>query len=441
MVSDFTSFSTTEPTIKMRTNNNTNQSSKSITTLCNQYGNNVKEYVFSIKKCPFGMVISPTFPLPTTSLIDFSLVDKLALPITDVQYRKLIYCGHKMRIVGKVSVTVQCVKDGSTADNVHIRAFVVLDLHNNLDVDSIASSKMSMRLTGAASLDNTSPSEIPTTIGSPCQQSSTSPLEAAGLSTSPPAGGSLSTLSPSGGPLSMPPIAGGSLSMPPAADMIAKDEEMFAEDAKDKEMFAKDANSKEMVTVNAKTRETIAEDVHTKQVDVTDSTKARIMARNVPERPPTHAELVARSEARRVRAHSRDNTDVCPDLHYHVRAIADTACLSPHAANLSLLDALFARADIEKETETQIQILLDVDGDGQLDEDPDGVKFTFITHDGSCYRPGHGRFKCSVDCSMKDDPPHNCGYHPDWILPHSFSVCGRRCKGAFCKCIRGGIFN
>ena len=18
---------------------------------------------------------------------------------------------------------------------------------------------------------------------------------------------------------------------------------------------------------------------------------------------------------------------------------------------------------------------------------------------------------------MKDDPPHNCGYHPDWILP------------------------
>ena len=157
--------------------------------------------------------------------------------------------------------------------------------------------------------------------------------------------------------------------------------------------------------------------------------------------PLTHADLVAKSEARRVRAWSRDNTDLYPDLHHHVRAIADTASLSPHAANLSMLDAMFGKADVRAEVEEQIQVLLDVDGDGDLDEDPDGVKFTFIKYDGSLYKPGHGRYKCNSDCSMRRKPPHNCGYHPDYLFPINFSCCSSKCKGAFCKCIRGGSFD
>ena len=62
--------------------------------------------------------------------------------------------------------------------------------------------------------------------------------------------------------------------------------------------------------------------------------------------PNTHADLVAKSEARRVRAWTRDNADLDPDLHHHVRYIADTASLSPHAANLSMLDGMFGKADV-----------------------------------------------------------------------------------------------
>ena len=134
----------------MRTNQT---SSSSIQTLFNQYDNGVREFVFSVRKRPFGMVTSPSLPVPTTSLIDFNLVEKLNLPVTDLQYRKFTYCDKKMRIVGKISVTVQSVKNGSPADNIHVKALVVLDLNNSLDVDSVAGSKMAARL---GDFDNTS---------------------------------------------------------------------------------------------------------------------------------------------------------------------------------------------------------------------------------------------------------------------------------------------
>ena len=106
-----------------------------------------------------------------------------------------------------------------------------------------------------------------------------------------------------------------------------------------------------------------------------------------------------------------------------------------------MLDAMFGKADIKVHPEEQIQVLLDVDGDGDLDESPDGVNFTFIKYDGVRYKPGHGRLICSSDCYLKRNPPHNCGYHRDWIFPIDFSPCSSRCRGAFCKCIRGGTFN
>lgn len=94
--------------------------------------------MFSVRKRPFGMVTSPSLPTPTTSFIDFSLVEKLGLPVTDLHYQKLTYCDKKMRIIGKVSITVQCIQEGAISDNVHVQALDVLDLHTNLDVDSIA---------------------------------------------------------------------------------------------------------------------------------------------------------------------------------------------------------------------------------------------------------------------------------------------------------------
>ena len=44
----------------------------------------------------------------------------------------------------------------------------------------------------------------------------------------------------------------------------------------------------------------------------------------------------------------RNNTDLSPNLHLHGRVIADTTSLSPRAANLSMLDAMFAKADVTR---------------------------------------------------------------------------------------------
>ena len=354
----------------MRTNQTS--SSSTITTLYNQYENDVKEYIFSVKKRPFGMVTSPSLPPPTTSYIDFNLVDKLGLPMTDVQYRKLTYCGKKMRIVGKCAITVQCVRDGAASDNVHVRADVVLDLSSQLDVDSIPGVKMLSRLQSPA---------LPAT----CSESPALPVT---CSESPALPATCSE-SPSS------PVTCSESSSPPG---------------------------RVPETVSAATR-------------------ARMVAMTTPTPPPTHAELIAMSQARRSTAWSRDNSDVVPDLHHHVRAIADTASLSPHAANLSMLDAMFAKADVKKDPEEQIHILLDVDAEGDLDEDDDGVNFTFIKYDGSRYKQGHGRYLCSSDCSLKRKPPHNCGYNQDYLFPVDFSPCSSKCKGAFCKCIRGGKFD
>ena len=161
---------------------------------------------------------------------------------------------------------------------------------------------------------------------------------------------------------------------------------------------------------------------------------------NTPTPPLTHAELIAKSEARMDRARLRDNTDEDPELYDSVRDIADIANLSPHAANLHMLNAMFGKADVLNHPEDQIQKLLDGDGDAQLDEDDDGINFTFIGHDGCRFKPGHGRYKCSSLCSFERKPPHNCGYHQDYIFPVDFSPCSNKCKGAFCKCIIAGIF-
>ena len=41
-----------------------------------------------------------------------------------------------------------------------------------------------------------------------------------------------------------------------------------------------------------------------------------------------------------------------------------------------MLDAMFAKADVKRDPEGQIHVLLDIVADSDLDEDPDGVKFT-----------------------------------------------------------------
>ena len=106
------------------------------------YGTSDKEYVFSCKGRPFAALVSPNLPTPTSTLLDYDLIRKLHIKMTDVQCRKFQFGGHKMRILGRVSSAVQCVQGGRISGSFHIKGLVVTDLYELLDTHCVAGTQM-----------------------------------------------------------------------------------------------------------------------------------------------------------------------------------------------------------------------------------------------------------------------------------------------------------
>ena len=117
-------------------------------TMSYTYCNNDQEFVFCVKGRPFPCLVSPHIPTPTASLLDYHLVRDLGLQMTNLQCQKFSYCGFKMRILGKISMTVQCINDGVSSGTFHIKGNVVLDLAKNLDTECVAGTKMAAQLRG-----------------------------------------------------------------------------------------------------------------------------------------------------------------------------------------------------------------------------------------------------------------------------------------------------
>ena len=117
-------------------------------TMFYEYGNQEKEFIFCVKGRPFPCLISPYLPTPSASLVDYNLVRDLGLKMTDLQCQKFSFAGFKMRILGKVSISVQCIQDGVSSGAFHIKGNVVLDLNKNLDTECVAGSKMETQLLG-----------------------------------------------------------------------------------------------------------------------------------------------------------------------------------------------------------------------------------------------------------------------------------------------------
>ena len=113
-----------------------------------QYGNEEKEFIFCVKGRPFPCLVSPHLPTPTASLLDYDLVRSLGLKMTDLQCQKFSYAGFKMRILGKISMSVQCIHEGISSGTFHVKANVVLDLAKNLDTECVAGTKMAAQLRG-----------------------------------------------------------------------------------------------------------------------------------------------------------------------------------------------------------------------------------------------------------------------------------------------------
>ena len=145
---------------------------------------NMKEFVFSCKGRPFAMLSShQQIPVPTLSLIDFNLVQDLGMKMFDIQCSKYTFAGSKLRILGKINQTVQCVKNGKLTGNLHIKANVVEDLKSTFDTHSIAGIKMAKLL--SSEVDCSHDEEKPPT--SPPRSSPSSPTAStpSGLSSPP----------------------------------------------------------------------------------------------------------------------------------------------------------------------------------------------------------------------------------------------------------------
>ena len=105
-----------------------------------------REYIFALRGRPFAMATSPTLSTLDFNLIDWALVSELNLKMSDLQCTKFYFAGHKMRILGKISTTVQCIQDGRISGNFHIKAKVVEDLNKILDTHAVAGGKMKDQL-------------------------------------------------------------------------------------------------------------------------------------------------------------------------------------------------------------------------------------------------------------------------------------------------------
>ena len=149
------------------------------------YGNQDKEYVFCYKGRPFAALVSCFLPTPSSSYIDHLLCAELGLKLTDIQCKRISFAGKKLRLLGKISCTVQCVtSDGNISGNYQLKASVIEHLNQHFDTHCIAGAKMTDTLhgnkennfpstsSGAPSPDRASPSpsspSTPASIPSDC---------------------------------------------------------------------------------------------------------------------------------------------------------------------------------------------------------------------------------------------------------------------------------
>ena len=122
-----------------------NQANKFPTTTSYHYGDDI-EFVLCSRGRPFVTLISSNKSTPSSTLIDHNLVRELGLKINDLQCKKFFYGGERLRILGTISTTVQCISDGFVCGSFQFRANVIEHLNNAFGVHSIAGTKLTKML-------------------------------------------------------------------------------------------------------------------------------------------------------------------------------------------------------------------------------------------------------------------------------------------------------
>ena len=91
------------------------------------------DIVVACKGTPFTILQSHSLPTPTVTFIDHKIVAELKLKMTDLQCSRLHYGSKKLRVLGKISTSVQCIYNGMVTGNLHIKASVVENLYENFN--------------------------------------------------------------------------------------------------------------------------------------------------------------------------------------------------------------------------------------------------------------------------------------------------------------------
>ena len=352
-----------------------------------KYNDYEEEFVFSCKARPFAVLVSSFLPTPPASLIDYELVRDLNLKMTDIQCKKFSFAGNKLRILGSVSTSVQCVHNGRLLGNHHIRARVVSDLNKTFDTHVIAGDKLRLQLCPSPPTAKNDTDEDVDNISKKVQS---------------------------------PKPTGSSwhgIPRPRARDVgcprpRARDTSTMRPPSRDEQPnHVSDAGGGTFDVSNAGGG----------TFDVPDAGGGMF---NV----------------------SKSASDDDDDLHLHhgvddpppipAKEEADRANLTASHANILTMFMAFGDADIAK-TEEDARKILSKHCPCGTEEESEPI-FTFTHNDGYLFQFGHGRNKCSRGRCVKPDNgivPSNCVFNDQWCLPTIFSFCSPRCKGGFCSCL------
>ena len=343
-----------------------------------KYNEYEEEFVFSCKARPFAVLVSSFLPTPPASLIDYELVRDLNLKMTDIQCKKFSFAGNKLRILGSVSTSVQCVHNGRLLGNHHIRARVVSDLNKTFDTHVIAGDKLRLQLCPSPptakndtdeDVDNISRKvQSPKPTGSSWQNRTTShnkDVKNRRPRVSDVDGGAFDVSHAGGSTFDVSHAGDGAFDSP--KDVPSDDDDLSLDGDVD---------------------------VHLQQ--------------------------------------ACDDPKPIP-----AKDIAEQANFTASQANSYSMVMAFGDADLARTEEEARRILFKHCPCG-AEEESEPV-LTFTHYDGYLFQFGHGRNKCSRrKCLSQAQPylPSNCVFNDQWCLPRTFSFCSQRCQGGFCSCLQ-----
>ena len=135
-----------------------------------KYDDEEEEFIFCVKGKPFPCLVTSKLPTPSSTLLDFGMVRELNLKMSNLQCKRFMFAGHRLRILGTVSMKVQCIIDGAVCGTTHLKADVVQDLVKYCDTECLAGQRMAAQLRGNNDCNSSgalepspSPSPKPTT--------------------------------------------------------------------------------------------------------------------------------------------------------------------------------------------------------------------------------------------------------------------------------------